>query len=59
MKRKEMLMKNEILKQLANRKSVRVFEDREIPKEDKAAIITAAAMAPTPTDRLISLEKSE
>lgn len=40
-------MKNEILKQLANRKSVRVFEDREIPKEDKAAIITAAAMAPT------------
>ena len=47
MKRKEMLMKNEILKQLANRKSVRVFEDREIPKEDKAAIITAAAMAPT------------
>lgn len=42
-----MLMKNEVLEQLANRKSVRVFEDREIPPEDKSAIITAAAMAPT------------
>lgn len=40
-------MKNQILEQLANRKSVRVFEERKIPQEDKSAILTAAAMAPT------------
>ncbi len=40
-------MKNEVLEQLANRKSVRVFEDRKISPEGRASIITAAAMAPT------------
>ena len=40
-------MKNEVLEQLANRKSIRVFEDRKISPEDRSAIITAAAMAPT------------
>lgn len=38
---------NETLKQLYERKSVRVFTDREIPAEDKAAILWAAANAPT------------
>ena len=38
---------NEVLKQLYARKSVRAFEDREISPEDKQAILTAAAMAPT------------
>ena len=40
-------MKNEVVEQLANRKSIRVFEDRKISPEDRSAIITAAAMAPT------------
>lgn len=38
---------NEVLKQLQDRKSVRVFEDREISAEDKAAILEAAVMAPS------------
>ena len=38
---------NETLRQLRARKSVRVFEDRRIPPEHKAAILEAAAMAPT------------
>ena len=38
---------NEVIKQLYSRKSVRVFEDREIPAEVKAAILEAACQAPT------------
>ncbi len=38
---------NEVLKQLYNRKSVRVFENKEISAEDKALILRAAAEAPT------------
>lgn len=38
---------NEMIKQIYERKSVRVFEDREISAEDKNTILTAAAMAPT------------
>lgn len=38
---------NEVLKQLQERKSVRVFEDREISPDDKAAILEAAVMAPS------------
>ena len=38
---------NEVLQQLYDRKSVRVFEDREISAEDKEAIFQAAVMAPT------------
>ena len=38
---------NEVLKQLYARKSVRAFTDREISMEDRQAILTAAAMAPT------------
>ena len=38
---------NEVLNQLYARKSVRVFEDREISPEDKAAILKAAVNAPT------------
>lgn len=38
---------NEVIKQLTERKSVRVFEDREISAEDKKAILTAAVNAPT------------
>ena len=38
---------NEVIRQLHARKSVRVFEDREIPAEAKAAILTAACQAPT------------
>lgn len=38
---------NEVLKQLQERKSVRVFEDREISPEDKEAILQAAVMAPS------------
>ena len=38
---------NEVLRQLYARKSVRVFEDREISPEDKALILRAAAEAPT------------
>lgn len=38
---------NEVLKQLLERKSVRVFEEREISPEDKAAILEAAVMAPS------------
>ncbi len=38
---------NEIIKSLYVRKSVRVFEDREICAKDKAAILRAATEAPT------------
>lgn len=38
---------NEILNQLYERKSVRVFEDRPIAPEEKAAILKAAVNAPT------------
>ena len=38
---------NEVLNQLYARKSVRAFTDQEISPEDKQAILTAAAMAPT------------
>lgn len=38
---------NETITQLINRKSVRVFEDREIPKECKSQILQAAVNAPT------------
>ena len=38
---------NEVLKQLSARKSVRLFTEKEIPAEDKAAILHAATQAPT------------
>ena len=38
---------NQTIKELFERKSVRVFEDREISYEDKQLILEAAAMAPT------------
>lgn len=38
---------NDTIKQLYARKSVRVFEDKEISKEDKDLILEAATMAPT------------
>ena len=38
---------NEVIHQLHERKSVRVFTDREIPADHKAAILTAATQAPT------------
>ena len=38
---------NEVIRQLAARRSVRAFEDRDIPGEVRAAILEAAAQAPT------------
>ncbi|MBQ3223871.1 MAG: nitroreductase family protein [Clostridia bacterium] len=38
---------NETIRQLFERKSVRVFEERPIAEEDKALILQAACMAPT------------
>ncbi len=38
---------NEVIRQLHARKSVRVFEDKEIPQEAKTAILNAACQAPT------------
>jgi len=38
---------NETIKQLYERKSIRVFEEKEISKEDKELILKTAAMAPT------------
>lgn len=38
---------NTTIKELFDRKSVRVFEDREISAEDKALILKSAVMAPT------------
>ena len=38
---------NQTLRELFDRKSVRVFEDRAISADDKALILEAAAMAPT------------
>ncbi len=40
-------MMNEIVKQLSGRKSVRVFEQRKITREEKNTILEAAVMAPT------------
>ena len=42
---------NEIIRQLFNRKSVRVFEERAIDPADKALILQAACMAPTAGNR--------
>lgn len=38
---------NQTIKELSERKSVRVFEQREIGAKEKQAILTAAVMAPT------------
>ena len=38
---------NEVIRQLYSRKSVRAFTDKEIPAEEKQAILRAAAEAPT------------
>ena len=38
---------NQVIQQLYDRKSVRVFTDREITAEEKNAILTAAVNAPT------------
>lgn len=38
---------NEVLKQIKNRKSVRVYEDRKIPDEVKQEILNAAFQAPS------------
>ena len=38
---------NETIRQLFDRKSVRVFTGREISPDDKDLILTAATMAPT------------
>ena len=38
---------NETIRQLKDRKSVRVYEDRPVEAEIKAAIIDAAIQAPT------------
>ena len=38
---------NEVLKQLEERKSIRVFTEKEISAEDKAAVLHAAVMAPS------------
>lgn len=38
---------NEVLKQIKNRKSIRVFKDKEIPSEVKQEILNAAFEAPT------------
>ena len=42
---------NEMIRQLFNRKSVRVFEERPVTAEDKALILEAACMAPTAGNR--------
>ena len=38
---------NEVIRQLFDRRSVRSFEDRPIPQEDKILILEAAMQAPT------------
>lgn len=38
---------NQVINQLAERKSVRVYEEQLIAQADKAAILEAAAAAPT------------
>ena len=38
---------NQTIQQLFDRKSVRVFTDREITKEEKDLILQSAVMAPT------------
>lgn len=40
-------MNNEVLRQLDERKSVRVFTDAPVTQEEKAAVLQAAAQAPT------------
>ena len=40
-------MENEVIRQLTERKSVRVFEERPIGEEEKTAILQAAMEAPT------------
>ncbi len=42
---------NEVIRQLFERKSVRVFEDRPITPDDKALILETACMAPTAGNR--------
>ena len=42
---------NETIRQLFNRKSVRVFEQKSIDPHDKALILEAACMAPTAGNR--------
>lgn len=39
--------KNEVVKNLFERKSVRIFEDRPISPEDRLTILQAACQAPT------------
>jgi len=46
-KRNEEFTMNETIRQLFERKSMRVFTDREISPEDKALILEAACQAPT------------
>ena len=38
---------NEVIRQLMERKSIRVFEDKPISQEDKRLILEAAFQAPT------------
>ena len=38
---------NEVLRQLHDRKSVRVYEDRPVPEDVKKAILEAAIQAPS------------
>lgn len=38
---------NDVIRELTERKSVRVFEDKEISKEDQSLILQAATQAPT------------
>ena len=43
---------NEVIRQLFERKSVRVYTGQEISKEEKELILTAAAQAPTAGNQL-------
>jgi len=43
---------NEVIRQLRERKSVRVFEDRDVPEPVKNEVITAAFEAPTAGNRM-------
>lgn len=43
----QMICPNETIRQLFQRRSVRVFEDKEISSDDKAAILRSAVMAPS------------
>lgn len=46
-------MENEILKVLYNRTSLRVFDKREVTKEEEAAIIKSAMLAPTAGNQML------